>query len=273
MERILKIGVYLVLLLAWSWAIGQVGIGTLSPKGMLDVQNNNSMGLIFPKAALTSTNLAAPVTNPNGGNLVAGTAIFNTNTVNDVSPGIYVWEGTRWIPQYMREDYAHFDQNPIQQRVTLGSKEYNGASSNWVYINNFAPGDNAFTPIYTGTYKIKVNHQLGAGKIKAPTAPNKIMMATQEGLFRFRFNGTNYLTYSHSYSMHNADINGGIYIEQFPHDSQLTLYVNLTAGVSYPFTLEFDMVIGDDFDNPETGPGRGYVGVDKPCTVEFTFLE
>lgn len=276
MKRIYKIGIYLAILLCWCLATSQVGISTVTPKGMLDVQNNDSFGLVFPKAALTSTALAAPVTNPNGGNLVAGTAVFNTNTANDVSPGIYVWEGTRWIPQYMREDYEVYEQTPLQQRISLGSEVYNGSGSDWVYINNFAPGDNTFTPIYTGLYKVKVNHQLGAGKILAPTPPNKIMMATQEGLFRFNFNGTNYLTYSHSYSMCNAELNsgsGGTYFEQFPHDSQLTLYLNLTAGVPYPFTLEFDMVVGNDFDDPETGPGRAYVGVDKPCTVEFTFLE
>ena len=273
MERIYKIGIYLAFLLAWCWVSAQVGVGTVTPQGMLDVQNNNSLGLVFPKAALTSTSTAAPVVNPNGGNLVAGTAIFNTNTANDVSPGIYVWEGTRWIPQYMREDHEIYEQTPLQQRITLGSKVYNGAGSNWVYINNFAPGDNSFTPIYTGLYKVKVNQQFGAGKIKLPVSPNKIMMATQEGLFRFNFNGTNYLTYSHSYSMYNAATNGGTYYEQFPHDTQLTLYLSLTAGVSYSFTLEFDMVVGDEFDDPEAGPGMGYVGVDKPCTVEFTFLE
>jgi hypothetical protein len=122
-------------------------------------------------------------------------------------------------------------------------------------------------------YKVRVNQQLGSGKVKAAVAPNKIQMATEEGLFRFNFDGTNYLTYSHSYSMYNADINGGTYYEQFPHDTQVTLYLNLTAGVAYSFTLEFDQVVGDDFDDPETGPGRAYIGVDKPCTVEFTFLE
>jgi hypothetical protein len=273
MERIYKIGIYLIFLFVWCWASGQVGIGTVTPKGMLDLENSNSTGLVFPKAALTATSFAAPVTNPNGGILVAGTAIFNTNTANDVSPGIYVWDGTRWIPQYMREDYKIYEQTPLLQRITLGSVEYNSPSSNWVYINNFAPGNNSFTPIYTGMYKVKVNQQFGAGKVKAAVAPNKIIMATQEGLFRFNFNSINYLTYSHSYSMYNAAIKGGTYFEKFPHDTQLTLYLNLTAGVSYSFTMEYDMVVGVDFDNPETGDGRGYVGVDKPCTVEFTFLE
>ncbi len=273
MERIYKIGIYLAFLFTWCWASAQVGIGTVTPQGMLDLQNSNSSGLVFPKAELIGTAFATPVINPNGGTLVAGTAIFNTNTINDVSPGIYVWDGTRWIPQYMREDYKVYEQTPLLQRITLGSKVYNGTASNWVYINNFSPGDNSFTPIYSGMYKVKVNQQFGAGKVKTAVAPNKIMMATQEGLFRFNFNGTNYLTYSHSYSMYNAAINGGTYTEQFPHDTQVTLYLNLTAGVSYPFTLEFDMVVGEEFDDPNAGPGRGYVGVDKPCTVEFTFLE
>lgn len=273
MKLIYKIGLYLAILFSWALVNAQVGVGTTKPQGMLDLQNSNSTGIIFPKAALTNINTAAPVINPNGGTLVAGTAIFNTNKVNDVSPGIYVWDGTQWIPQYMREDYEMVEQTPLQQRISLGSKVYNDIGSDWVYINNFEPGINSFTPIYTGTYKIKVNQQFGAGKIKPAVAPNKIMMATQEGLFRFNFNGSNYLTYSHSYSMYNAAINGGTYTEQFPHDTQLTLYINLTAGIPYPFTLEYDMFVGDEFDDPEAGPGRAYVGVDRPCTVEFTFLE
>lgn len=272
MKRKYRIIIYFAFLSVYTLANAQVGVGTVNPKGMLDLQNNNLMGFVFPRVALTSTNTAAPVINPAGGVLVAGTAVFNTNTANDVSPGIYVWEGTRWIPQFMREDYKIYKQETLKQRITMGSIEYNTANSNWVYINELGPG-NSFTPIYTGTYKVKVNQQMGAGKIKPAVAPNKITMATEEGLFRFNFNGTNYLTYSHSYSMYNADINGGTYTEQFPHDTQLTLYLNLVGGVPYPFTLEYDQVVGDDFDDPETGDGRAYIGVNKPCTVEFTFLE
>ena len=273
MKRTHKIGLYLLCLLAWALVHSQVGIGTLQPEGMLDMQKNNFNGFVFPKAALTSTSIASPVINPKGGSLIAGTAIYNTNTVNDVTPGIYLWNGSKWIPQYRREDHQVFEQTPLDQRIALGSKDYNKPTSDWVYVSGLEMG-HTFTPNYTGTYKIRVNQQFGAGKVLDTVAPNKTVMATEEGLFRFKFNGTNYLTYSHSYSMYTANVTGGKYYEAFPHDTQLTLYLYLTAGTAYSFSLEFDMFIGgSEFDNPETGDGRGHVGIDKPCTIEFTLLE
>ncbi len=272
MTRTLKIGIYLICLLAWALMHSQVGIGTTQPQGMLDLQNSNFQGVVFPKAALTSTASPLPIINPNGGPLVAGTAVYNTSTINDITPGIYLWDGNRWIPQYRRQDHLVVEQTTLQQRIALGSSEYNGPTSNWVMINGLEAG-HSFTPQYTGTYKIRVNQQFAAGKIKLPSASSKISMATEEGLFRFTFNGTKYLTYSHSYSMYTSNILSGIYFEQFPHDTQLTLYLNLTAGTAYQFSLEFDLVVANDFPNTETGDGRAYVGVDKPCTVEFTLLE
>lgn len=272
MTQTLKIGIYLICLLGWALMYSQVGIGTTKPQGMLDLQNSNFQGVVFPKASLTSTTSSAPIVNPNGGALVAGTAVFNTSTVNDVTPGIYLWDGTRWIPQYRREDHKVVSQTTLLQRIALGSTANNTSASDWVYVNGLGTG-NTFTPQYTGTYKIRVNQQFAAGKVKPPTAPSLISMATEEGYFRFTFNGTKYLTYSHSYSMYTGNINSGVYYEQFPHDTQLTLYLYLTAGTAYSFSLEFDLFVANDFLDTETGVGRAYVGIDKPCTVEFTLLE
>ncbi|NHM00838.1 hypothetical protein [Flavobacterium difficile] len=79
----------------------QVGIGTTAPNGALDI-NSTTQGMVPPRVALTSTALAAPVVNPTGGPLVAGTLVWNTNTnsptvATAVAPGMYYWNGTRWI--------------------------------------------------------------------------------------------------------------------------------------------------------------------------------
>lgn len=78
----------------------QVGIGTTTPRGALDVSSTTN-GLIPPRVALTALNVAAPVINPQGGALVAGTLVWNTNTAgsipNNVVPGMYYWDGARWI--------------------------------------------------------------------------------------------------------------------------------------------------------------------------------
>lgn len=78
----------------------QVGVGTTTPAGALDI-NSTTNGFIPPRVVLSATNIAAPVVNPQGGGLVAGTIVWNTATAgaapNNVSPGLYYWDGTRWV--------------------------------------------------------------------------------------------------------------------------------------------------------------------------------
>ena len=80
--------------------LAQVGVGTTAPAGALDVSSTTT-GIIPPRVALTATNIAAPVINPQGGGLIAGTFVWNTATAgvspNNVAPGLYYWNGTRWI--------------------------------------------------------------------------------------------------------------------------------------------------------------------------------
>ncbi|RVU90386.1 hypothetical protein EH230_05435 [Flavobacterium columnare] len=79
---------------------GQVGIGTVTPEGILDL-NSNTNGLVPPRVELTASNIQAPVLNPQGGAIVAGTIVYNTATAgvspNDVIPGFYYWDGSKWL--------------------------------------------------------------------------------------------------------------------------------------------------------------------------------
>src|SRR5690606_23949379 len=68
------------------------GIPTATPNGLVDLQNSTA-GIIYPRFALTSTIVEAPVQNPDGsGSLVEGTVVYNTNRTttgtNDVYPGL-----------------------------------------------------------------------------------------------------------------------------------------------------------------------------------------
>lgn len=78
----------------------QVGIGTTTPEGALDVSSLQG-GFIPPRVALTSITIEAPVLNPQGGSIVAGTIVWNTDTAgvspNNVVPGLHYWSGTKWI--------------------------------------------------------------------------------------------------------------------------------------------------------------------------------
>ncbi len=247
------------------------GTPTTSPKGLVDMQNSTA-GIIYPRFALTSTLIEAPVLNPDGGNLVAGTVVYNTATTtngsNDVYPGIYAWDGSQWTTQYIKEDSEIVEQSPIGQRIATGSTAW---QDDFVDVNGLG-ASSSFTPKYTGTYRIKANFNFGAGEVElAPGFPTS--MATQEGFFRITLGPDVYYIYTHAYSVHNNDINGGTYFDQFRHDTSLIVYVDLTAGVAFPYRFEIDVYVSDNFvNNGDSGTGMSYVGIGLPCDIEFTYL-
>src|ERR1051326_7264421 len=57
----------------------------------LDVSFSN-MGVLIPRVALTQTTSSSPVTSP-----ATSLVIYNTATINDVTPGFYYWDGTKWV--------------------------------------------------------------------------------------------------------------------------------------------------------------------------------
>lgn len=78
----------------------QVGVGTTTPQAAFDV-TSTTQGMLIPRVALTSRLVQAPVTNPQGGNVVTSTLVYNTATAgtapNNVAPGFYYWSGTQWV--------------------------------------------------------------------------------------------------------------------------------------------------------------------------------
>ena len=79
----------------------QVGIGTTTPRGALEI-NSSTNGFVPPQVALTSATVSAPVVNPQtAGAPLVGTFVYNTATdgtsPNNVTPGYYFWNGTAWI--------------------------------------------------------------------------------------------------------------------------------------------------------------------------------
>lgn len=77
----------------------QVGVGTTTPRGALDI-NSTTQGVVIPAVALVNV-VTQTAVNPQGGAIPAGTIVYNTATSgaspNNVSPGLYFWNGTRWI--------------------------------------------------------------------------------------------------------------------------------------------------------------------------------
>lgn len=76
-------------------AFSQVGIGTTTPTGALDISSTTN-GIVIPRVSLTARNVSAPVVNPQGGALTNSTLVYNIltsgTTPNNVVPGFYYWE-------------------------------------------------------------------------------------------------------------------------------------------------------------------------------------
>lgn len=86
----------------------QIGIGTTTPNGILDI-TSGTQGLLAPRVALTASTSASPVTNPASGSLVNGTIVYNTATngsgATTVTPGFYYWDSTNWLR--VKSDILH----------------------------------------------------------------------------------------------------------------------------------------------------------------------
>ncbi|WP_130736397.1 hypothetical protein [Flavobacterium sp. J27] len=91
---------FLCFFLSVQFMFSQVGIGTTTPNGALEI-TSTTQGIVPPRVALTASNVSAPVVNPQGGALLSGTFVWNTATAgtspNNVSPGLYYWDGTKWV--------------------------------------------------------------------------------------------------------------------------------------------------------------------------------
>jgi len=82
-------------ILIFSISTAQVGIGTTTPNSdaLLDVDATiTTGGVLLPRLALTSTASFAPLSAH-----VAGMVVYNTVTVNDVTPGLYFNDGMKWV--------------------------------------------------------------------------------------------------------------------------------------------------------------------------------
>ncbi len=58
---------------------------------MLEIESSNK-GFLLPRLALVSTTLSAPLNN-----FVKGMMVYDTATINDITPGVYYCDGTKWI--------------------------------------------------------------------------------------------------------------------------------------------------------------------------------
>lgn len=210
----------------------QVGVGTTTPKGALDVASTTT-GFLMPRIALTATNASAPVVNPQGGGLDVGTMVFNTATTAGtygVIPGIYFWDGTKWVSQVHRYFEKKFVQNA---NLTV-------ASTASTYSN--IPGLTAvsFVAPYDGEYSFVFSGYLGAGTVDVSSAKTGFV----EGNFKLTINGVDYRKYSHSTSFYNSSTSTD-YLELF-NETNITVTVVLTAGQTCNINASYNGIADDN---------------------------
>jgi len=246
------------LLLLSSITIAQVGINTTDPKGILDF-NSTTLGVVYPNVALLAADNPTPVVNPQGGALAAGTVVYNTNTtqtgaVTDVFPGIYVWDGSKWIVHYKKR------QSELHNQTAVLRTEANFLGD-WQDIPGLGVSDTkTFTAKYSGLYRMEVKAYFAGGRSETN---NSIFVSQASGQFRFLFNGIPNNFETSAFSAYSSYIASGTHYEGIWKESNVTDYVKLIAGQTYPFSLCFDAYDAPGFiGNGSTTTGGGPTLVD-----------
>jgi len=245
--------------LFFSIVCAQVGIGTTSPNGILDL-NSSIYGLVLPRVELTKSNIQAPVLNPDGGSLAIGTVVYNINSTfsgsDDVTRGIYIWDGLDWINEF-----------PLKHATIFKQTSYIRTKSNEGYKNVTGLVSQSFTTKYTGIYKIEISVNFGGGHVQNLTSGTDVL--AQKGNFKFTFDGTDTIFPLSAWSVY-----GSTQYYLIWEQASIVVYKTLLAGTLYNFTLSFDQFDSPKFvSNGNGGNGRGYIGFDIPCSVEFIYLD
>ena len=112
----------------------QVKIGdnprSINADAMLEIESTNK-GVLLPRIALRSTTTATPLKK-----FIAGMVVYNTSNTNDITPGLYFCDGTKWIRAVtnVKESESSSSQNEL----------WSLKGNNGVTTNNFlGPVNNA----------------------------------------------------------------------------------------------------------------------------------
>lgn len=267
-----------ILSLSSTSLLAQVGIGNVTPDGVLDLNSEdeknavgpNLYGLVLPRVALSRTDLATPIVDPDpgagAGTLAVGTVVYNTATTsfgsNSVYPGIYMWDGVDWVNEFPKKNAEIFKQdNSLGALRTVTSGSYQD-------IENLV--SRTFTPAYAGTYKIEISMNWGGGIIDNLGTGTDV--AVMSGIFKFEFDSDpDELIPAHTWSARHG---GGTNYYDIWEQTTIVLYKELVANTAYTFSLRFDQTVADGFINDgDSGDGMGWLGGDIPCTVEFVYLD
>lgn len=134
----------------------QVGIGTTTPSGALEVNSamplpsTQKAGFVPPTVELSATNSTVTTTagvsviNPlTNGVPTTGTIVYNTNTsaagANQVTPGFYYWDGSAWSPIKSGSTKTTINQY-LGQTTIASTQALNLGSGGYFFGAGWTPG-------------------------------------------------------------------------------------------------------------------------------------
>ena len=105
----------------------QVGINTTSPdqSSILDISSTNK-GLLIPRINLISASDITTIINPRTSLLIYNTA--TTTGIDNVSPGFYYWDSTKWVSLNNNLNWLITGNNNITSSNFLGTTNSNAIS-------------------------------------------------------------------------------------------------------------------------------------------------
>lgn len=272
MKKITKlIPLFFIYVFSFFSVNAQVGVGTITPSAALDVTSTTN-GFLMPRIALTDINVSAPVVNPVGGALTVGTMIFNTATaagttfpgISGVVPGLYFWDGTKWVPQFQRG----FEKRYVQ------SADLAIAKSAATFSN--IPGLTAlsFVAPYDGTYQFTFTGYLGSEVPAGTVSLTNNDFGWVEGTFRFTVNGVDYKKYSYSVSFYNHASSQQYY--QLFNESNVIVKIALTAGSTCTLNAAYNGAATDGYSNNTTAlshvVGKSAAVLGNECEINVVYI-
>jgi hypothetical protein len=119
--------IFLTLTLIASFiATAQVKIGDnpteIDANSLLELESDNQ-GLLYPRVALESTTSYAPLNSTLPNVKQRGMTVYNTATVSDVTPGLYVNDGFNWVKVTPKTLYTDNAAITSARTVTLNNND------------------------------------------------------------------------------------------------------------------------------------------------------
>jgi hypothetical protein len=117
-------GMLLLFLLCSSSLIAQVGVNTAAPSesSSLDVVSSDT-GILIPRLTLTGTDDMSTIVNGN----IESLLVYNTATVDDVTPGFYYWNSSIWV-RLVTNDTESSDWNLSGNTGTISGVDFIGTT-------------------------------------------------------------------------------------------------------------------------------------------------